>query len=865
MNSSLLPAYSLRVQLFSPKAHTLDNKPIRNFRVVTSPEITVREFCEEASRIHEINYGFALAIKKVQDDQAFDITQNEILGSIFTPSSIIRVIQAPTQPDIRDSVPPNSALRFEPSAYRRRGRTENIEIETSTSRKRRIGSIGNVTSNSRKRGKIASIENETSGSGKRGTIESIESDTSAIRKRRTIESIEKEPSISQVEREESIENELLTSHVGREESIELETSSSLKRGRIGSTENEPSTSQVEREDSIVNEPLTSHVGREESIELETSASRKKGRTEVIENDSLISQGSKEEIIENDIVQQKGERKERTDNKISASGKDMVKENVEHETSTSQKRGKKEIIENKPSVPRKKGRKESIRKTRRSDSNIKRQETAKEPPEKCDEIETKKAGADNIERNHQPKICTPILPQKRQSIIPPKKKSLNQNATPVTASNSVSSNKIGPPSKVTPIIPPNKKHLSTRGLSQGELPTKKTAPVGKQDTTPESRANVTISKAIDPNPTLNQEEALCTSKTGSLPQTNEIKNQEVENQHVQGSGEEEYETHSKGSPERESRSPISFHRTPHSSDHQRSPTLSSDTHSESLDFKDLEILDEISSRLYSGSNAVEGGANQQCIKLSETSQNKNRKSNGEVQSTPDIDNTSDNDYQKKNTINYSPKVQVLKSSPPSQQTLPSHSSGISINSKKTSNNQASIITPIRRPSTIPPSSEVRKPHFAFGASLTDMHQNGRIVSRSQDTKKPPNPSALSTWDKAGSHSVSETSDSDSQASSTEEEALPISQSQVARPPPSSGSDSDDSDTQQKKALQRAKQEAKNALVAKIKGLTHSQPSSGTGHILSLSQVDGAAKTNTRRTSLRSSVNKGHTAAKKRGNT
>jgi hypothetical protein len=49
--------YSLKVKLFSPSAHDTEDKPIRCFRVVTSPEVSIREFCEEASRIHDINYG----------------------------------------------------------------------------------------------------------------------------------------------------------------------------------------------------------------------------------------------------------------------------------------------------------------------------------------------------------------------------------------------------------------------------------------------------------------------------------------------------------------------------------------------------------------------------------------------------------------------------------------------------------------------------------------------------------------------------------------------------------------------------------------------------------------------------------------
>ncbi|KAH8645991.1 hypothetical protein BGZ60DRAFT_424715 [Tricladium varicosporioides] len=112
-----LPSYSLRVQLFAPNAHITGDKPIRCFRVVTTPEVTIREFCEEASRIHEINYGKPLAIKKCQDDQEFDVTQNEIIGNLFPNTSIIRIVHAnASAASFRDeSVPPTSALRFNPS------------------------------------------------------------------------------------------------------------------------------------------------------------------------------------------------------------------------------------------------------------------------------------------------------------------------------------------------------------------------------------------------------------------------------------------------------------------------------------------------------------------------------------------------------------------------------------------------------------------------------------------------------------------------------------------------------------------------------------------------------------------------------
>lgn len=68
-----------------------------------------------------------IAIKKVQDDQEFDITQSEILGHLFTNTATIRVIQATANPSIRDSVPPTSALRFDPNTTRKRERNESAQ------------------------------------------------------------------------------------------------------------------------------------------------------------------------------------------------------------------------------------------------------------------------------------------------------------------------------------------------------------------------------------------------------------------------------------------------------------------------------------------------------------------------------------------------------------------------------------------------------------------------------------------------------------------------------------------------------------------------------------------------------------------
>lgn len=57
MESPSSPGFSLRVKVFTPDAAEEKDRPIRCFRVITSPNITIREFCTEASRVHEINYG----------------------------------------------------------------------------------------------------------------------------------------------------------------------------------------------------------------------------------------------------------------------------------------------------------------------------------------------------------------------------------------------------------------------------------------------------------------------------------------------------------------------------------------------------------------------------------------------------------------------------------------------------------------------------------------------------------------------------------------------------------------------------------------------------------------------------------------
>lgn len=69
----------------------------------------------------------------MQDDQEFDITQGELLGSLFKNLDTIRVIQATSHPSIRDSLPPTSALRFEPGTSRKRERAGSVQPNGSVS------------------------------------------------------------------------------------------------------------------------------------------------------------------------------------------------------------------------------------------------------------------------------------------------------------------------------------------------------------------------------------------------------------------------------------------------------------------------------------------------------------------------------------------------------------------------------------------------------------------------------------------------------------------------------------------------------------------------------------------------------------
>ena len=96
-----------------------------------------------------------IAIKKCQDDQGFDVTQTEIVGSLFTSTATIRVIQASQAVNIRDSVPPDSALRYDPalsSAYKkRRNRRSSVQANGSLS----------PASGSNKRRKLSDIDPDT--------------------------------------------------------------------------------------------------------------------------------------------------------------------------------------------------------------------------------------------------------------------------------------------------------------------------------------------------------------------------------------------------------------------------------------------------------------------------------------------------------------------------------------------------------------------------------------------------------------------------------------------------------------------------------------------------------------------------------
>ena len=69
-----------------------------------------------------------LAIKKCTDDELFDITQSDSISALFTNMGTIRIVQAPAQPSIRDSVPPSSALRFDSQQYNgRKRRFDNLQ------------------------------------------------------------------------------------------------------------------------------------------------------------------------------------------------------------------------------------------------------------------------------------------------------------------------------------------------------------------------------------------------------------------------------------------------------------------------------------------------------------------------------------------------------------------------------------------------------------------------------------------------------------------------------------------------------------------------------------------------------------------
>ncbi|CAG8954371.1 hypothetical protein HYFRA_00005996 [Hymenoscyphus fraxineus] len=152
-------SYSLRVQLYPAPSFATNDRPIRSFRVVTRPDATVREFCAEASRIHKMNYGEPLAIKRCQDEKEFDIFQDDILGTLFQNLEIIRMVQASARPNPRDSVPPTSTLRYQPDNFAALPPTSApLQIEApknhvqGTARKRgRDGSVVRTTSNKKQR------------------------------------------------------------------------------------------------------------------------------------------------------------------------------------------------------------------------------------------------------------------------------------------------------------------------------------------------------------------------------------------------------------------------------------------------------------------------------------------------------------------------------------------------------------------------------------------------------------------------------------------------------------------------------------------------------------------------------------------
>jgi hypothetical protein len=93
-----------------------------------------------------------IAIKKCQDDQEFDVTQGAIVGSLFASAATIRVVQASPTASVRDSVPPDSALRYDPapkaSLKRRRERGSSV----------RPNGVPSATWNSNKRQRLLDLD-----------------------------------------------------------------------------------------------------------------------------------------------------------------------------------------------------------------------------------------------------------------------------------------------------------------------------------------------------------------------------------------------------------------------------------------------------------------------------------------------------------------------------------------------------------------------------------------------------------------------------------------------------------------------------------------------------------------------------------
>jgi hypothetical protein len=96
-----------------------------------------------------------ISIKKCQDDEGFDITGSEILGNLFVNAATIRIIQALAHPTERDSVPPTSALRYNPPTELRNSKLGKRAREVSVARR---SASPQSPPRSKKRQKVADVD-----------------------------------------------------------------------------------------------------------------------------------------------------------------------------------------------------------------------------------------------------------------------------------------------------------------------------------------------------------------------------------------------------------------------------------------------------------------------------------------------------------------------------------------------------------------------------------------------------------------------------------------------------------------------------------------------------------------------------------